>query len=84
MEGLTMAKKTRSPTPEGRDSDSGSSVASDLESIGIHTDEMADAVQGRVSEFQELLEDEIRQRPLRALGWAAVAGFVLGVMAARS
>jgi ElaB/YqjD/DUF883 family membrane-anchored ribosome-binding protein len=79
-----MARQTRSARPEGSDAESGAAVASDLESIGIHTDEMAEAVQGRVSEFQELLEDEIRERPLRALGWAAVAGFVLGVMAARS
>jgi hypothetical protein len=35
------------------------------------------------SDFQSLLLDEIRARPLRAVGWAAVAGLALGLWAAR-
>ncbi|PZN99974.1 MAG: hypothetical protein DCF30_10575 [Hyphomicrobiales bacterium] len=37
----------------------------------------------QASEFQSLLLDEIRARPLRAVGWAAVAGLALGLWAAR-
>lgn len=37
----------------------------------------------RVSELQELLVNEVRARPLRALGWAAAGGIVLGFWAAR-
>lgn len=35
------------------------------------------------SELQALLVDEIRARPLRALGWAAVAGLAVGIWVAR-
>lgn len=37
----------------------------------------------RAAEMQRLLMDEIRDRPLRALGWAAAAGFVLGIWVSR-
>lgn len=46
-------------------------------------DEVTDAASESVSEFQQLLIDEIQARPLRALGWAAAAGVVLGFWAAR-
>jgi hypothetical protein len=45
--------------------------------------EMAEMAIERVSELQELLMNEVRARPLRALGWAAAAGVVLGFWAAR-
>ncbi|MGO4402635.1 hypothetical protein AB4Z10_00045 [Bosea sp. RAF48] len=61
-----------------------SAAQSELQNVGIHTDEMVEALRDRGSELQQLLEDEIRQRPLRALGWAALAGLVFGVMAARN
>lgn len=37
----------------------------------------------RVSQLEELLLNEIRARPLRALGWAVTAGIVIGFWAAR-
>lgn len=37
----------------------------------------------RAAELQRLLIDEIRDRPMRALGWAAAAGFVLGIWVSR-
>lgn len=46
-------------------------------------DDVTDAASERVGDFQQLLVDEIRARPLRALGWAAAAGVVLGMWAAR-
>ena len=46
-------------------------------------DALDDDGPSQVSEFQSLLLDEIRARPLRAVGWAAVAGLALGLWAAR-
>jgi ElaB/YqjD/DUF883 family membrane-anchored ribosome-binding protein len=45
--------------------------------------EIAEQASERVSKLQELLMNEVRARPLRALGWAAAAGIVLGFWAAR-
>jgi hypothetical protein len=37
----------------------------------------------RASGLQQLLMNEVRVRPFRALAWAAAAGMVLGIWAAR-
>ena len=47
------------------------------------TDEVMEATSEGVSEFEQLLIDEIQARPLRALSWAAAAGVLLGFWAAR-
>lgn len=44
-----------------------------------HDDDLSDAGKDRATELQRLIVEEIRDRPLRALGWAATAGFVLGI-----
>jgi ElaB/YqjD/DUF883 family membrane-anchored ribosome-binding protein len=36
-----------------------------------------------ISELQSLLEDHVRANPMRALGWAAAAGVLVGLWAAR-
>lgn len=46
-------------------------------------DEFSDAGSDRASELQRLIVEEIRDRPLRALGWAATAGFILGIWVSR-
>ena len=46
-------------------------------------DEFSDAGSDRASELQRLILEEIRDRPLRALGWAATAGFILGIWVSR-
>jgi hypothetical protein len=46
-------------------------------------DALNDAGALQISEFQSLLLDEIQARPLRAVGWAAIAGLALGLWAAR-
>ena len=46
-------------------------------------DSLDDDGPSQVSEFQSLLLDEIQARPLRAVGWAAIAGLALGLWAAR-
>ncbi len=58
-------------------------VAARLKNYGVDTDQMTDAAAERASELQRLIIDEIRARPMRALGWAAAAGVVLGFWAAR-
>ncbi|KRE05014.1 hypothetical protein ASE63_24930 [Bosea sp. Root381] len=49
----------------------------------VDTDQFTDAAIEQVSELQQLLLDEIRARPMRALGWAVAAGVVLGFWAAK-
>jgi len=50
---------------------------------GTDTEPKTKAVTERGSEFEQLILDEIRARPLRALGWAAAAGAIVGIWAAR-
>jgi hypothetical protein len=45
--------------------------------------ELVEIAGERVSQLQELLMNEVRARPLRAFGWAAAAGIVIGFWAAR-
>lgn len=63
---------------EGRDR-----VASQLKSYGVDTNQMTEAATERASELQQLIIDEIRARPMRAIGWAAAAGVILGFWAAK-
>ncbi|AZO82009.1 MULTISPECIES: hypothetical protein [unclassified Bosea (in: a-proteobacteria)] len=58
-------------------------TADRLKAYGVDTDVMAEAATERVSELQQLIMDEVRARPLRALGWAAAAGVVFGFWAAK-
>ena len=58
-------------------------IASNLKSYGVDTDQMKGVAEERVTELQQLVIDEIRARPFRALGWAAAAGVIFGVWAAR-
>ena len=51
--------------------------------VGIDTQELGRAVGDRAGEWQQMLIEEIEARPLRAIGWAAAAGFVFGVWSAR-
>jgi len=62
---------------------SGEAVPDRLKEFGVDTDVMAEAPTERVSELQRLIMDEVRERPLRALGWAAAAGVVFGFWAAK-
>ncbi|RXT43089.1 hypothetical protein B6S44_28925 [Bosea sp. Tri-44] len=58
-------------------------TADRLKAYGVDTDVMAEAATERVSELQQLIMDEVRARPLRALAWAAAAGVVFGFWAAK-
>lgn len=66
---------------------SAQSIAADvgqrLRSYGVDTDRVADVAREQVSDLQRMVEDEIRERPLRALGLAAAVGLFVGFLSAR-
>lgn len=58
-------------------------VTSNLKSVGIDPERMTEAAGERAGELQRLLIEEVRAQPLRSLAWAAAAGMVIGVWAAK-
>lgn len=64
-------------------SDNAREGTSQLKKYGVDTGQMTEAAAERVTELQQLLIDEIRARPMRALGWAAAIGVVFGFWAAK-
>lgn len=58
-------------------------VSDKLRAVGVDTDKMADIAKEQAGELQRLIEQEIRERPLRALGLAAAVGLFVGFLAAR-
>lgn len=58
-------------------------VTDKLKSVGVDTDQMVNIAKDQVSELQRLLMDEMRARPMRALGIAAAVGLFVGLMTAR-
>lgn len=58
-------------------------VGERLRSVGVDTDRVADVAREQVSDLQRIVEDEIRERPLRALGLAAAVGLFVGFLSAR-
>ena len=63
--------------------DIAATVTNRLRAVGVDTDRMADVAREQASELQTLIEDEIRERPLRALGLAAAIGLFVGYLSAR-
>lgn len=61
----------------------GAQVSEKLKTVGVDTDAMLSAAKSQAGELQKLLADELRARPLRALGLAAAAGLILGYLSAR-
>ncbi|KPF70680.1 hypothetical protein IP69_09115 [Bosea sp. AAP35] len=58
-------------------------VSETLRSVGVDTDRMVDVAKEQATDLQRLIEDEIRERPLRALGLAAAVGLFVGFLSAR-
>jgi hypothetical protein len=58
-------------------------ISDGLKAYGVDTDVMTEAATERVGELQQMIMDEVRARPLRALGWAMAAGVVFGFWAAK-
>lgn len=63
--------------------DIAATVSDRLRSVGVDTDRMVDVAKEQATELQKLVEDEIRERPLRALGLAAAVGLFVGYLSAR-
>jgi ElaB/YqjD/DUF883 family membrane-anchored ribosome-binding protein len=59
------------------------SVQERLKAVGVDTDVMLGAAKDQAGELQKLVADELRARPLRALGLAAAAGLIVGYLSAR-
>ena len=60
-------------------SNSRSGLSASFKALGIDTGRMAERASDYVDDWQEMLVEEIRARPLRAVGWAAMAGLVVGL-----
>lgn len=58
-------------------------VGEKLRSVGVDTDRMVDVAKEQATDLQRLIEEEIRERPLRALGVAAAIGLFVGFLSAR-
>ena len=58
-------------------------VSSKLKSVGVDTDRMVEVAREQAGDLEELIVQEIRERPLRALGLAAAVGLFVGFLAAR-
>lgn len=63
--------------------DAAGEVNTRLKDVGVDTDVMVSAAKEQVSELQRLVSDELRARPMRALGIAAAVGFIFGIMSTR-
>jgi ElaB/YqjD/DUF883 family membrane-anchored ribosome-binding protein len=58
-------------------------VSEKLKSVGVDTDAMTSAAKEHATELQKIVAEELRTRPMRALGVAAAIGVVVGLMTAR-
>jgi ElaB/YqjD/DUF883 family membrane-anchored ribosome-binding protein len=59
------------------------SVSQRLKSVGVDTDVMVDAAKGQATQLQQMFAEELKDRPMRALGVAAAVGLVVGLLTAR-
>jgi ElaB/YqjD/DUF883 family membrane-anchored ribosome-binding protein len=58
-------------------------VVARLKGVGVDPDKMVSAAKDQASELQRLLADELRARPLRAIGMAAAFGLLVGLLTTR-
>jgi ElaB/YqjD/DUF883 family membrane-anchored ribosome-binding protein len=58
-------------------------VQEKLKAVGVDTDVMMNAARDQAGELQKLIADELKTRPLRALGFAAAAGLIVGYLSTR-
>jgi ElaB/YqjD/DUF883 family membrane-anchored ribosome-binding protein len=65
------------------DDDDKAGIAANLKAYGVDTNQMTEVAGERASELQRLIMDEVKARPMRALGWAAAAGVIFGFWAAK-
>jgi len=60
-----------------------STVTDTLRAVGVDTDRVMDVAKEQATDLQNLIAQEIQERPLRALGLAAAVGLFVGFIAAR-
>ena len=63
--------------------DLAATVSEKLRSVGVDTDRMVDAAKKQAGDLESMIIDEIRARPLRAVGLAAAVGLFVGFLTAR-
>lgn len=54
-----------------------------LKSVGVDTDVMMHAAAERSSQLQTMIHDQVRRRPFRTLGVAAMLGALVGLLTTR-
>ena len=54
-----------------------------LKNFGVDTDVMSEAAKEKATDLQALIAEELKARPLRALGVAAGVGLFLGLLVSR-
>lgn len=64
-------------------SDLAETVNTRLKAVGVDTGVMVDAAKDQAGELSRLIGEELKARPLRALGIAAALGLVVGLLSAR-
>jgi ElaB/YqjD/DUF883 family membrane-anchored ribosome-binding protein len=60
-----------------------STVSGRLKSVGVDPEVMANAAKDQASLLQQFIAEELKTRPVRALGVAAAIGLVVGLMTTR-
>jgi ElaB/YqjD/DUF883 family membrane-anchored ribosome-binding protein len=60
-----------------------STVSDRLKSVGVDPDILASVAKDQASNLQQFIAEELKTRPVRALGVAAAVGLVLGLMTTR-
>ena len=58
-------------------------VNTKLKEVGVDTEVLATAAKDQVTELQRLVGEELKARPMRALGIAAAVGFVFSILTVR-
>lgn len=74
---------SNSPGPEPRNGARDEAAREGASQVDIDKQGHGGAVGDRAGEWQLMLLEEIQARPLRAMGWAATAGFLFGIWSAR-
>ena len=75
-----MAKSSSQRSTDFGSPSEGSSFNEKLKTFGVDTDVMAEAAKEQAASLQDLLAEEIRNRPWRALGIAAAIGLFAGLI----
>lgn len=60
-----------------------SELTKKLRAAGVDTDQLVIAAKDQYSDLEKRLVDEVRDRPLRALGIAALVGVAFGLLTSR-